>query len=511
MKPAPLSGGHRNLGFWLKCIQSDETSSQTLNLQRMINLMLVTIHIQKERLSEDGESGSRRRKKKWGVTLATLAEKYEVKLPTLKSRQHKGQRVLCMASADDAVGRLVEQIVIPKIAQLRASEELTAQLSVQPGVSDMPLLDFSCVSSVDLFLESLATLSFKLPPRDPAKWDVVISGISKPFSVPRPPSKEALVAEVEHLQLGFELQEKKPPTLTRENWVEWTEAERKKVEDSPWAENMEELKEMLDNKDHSYSPFSTQNVKGQGLQLLDSHGGSVALIITNMLAIGPKIKAVNDKIRAIYFAEDVDDNSRCEGFEYIAQHFQIAYNRYCENGTNAPANIHPDWIRAQDASRVNYGQRIHHPSKDVLDKCAEFDLLCGMLSDIREYVAVNLHHHLPDIYQELEAYTSLLPLFQDSAVHPFSGFVLNISSCAAAHRDDLLSQKFRQRQDECAAAHKLAQDLYQQVWRMCVIADHNLRDAQAQYSDVIRLLPNIEGKIHTFHLPGGKTLQAILD
>ncbi|KAG6914769.1 hypothetical protein DXG01_015441 [Tephrocybe rancida] len=229
---------------------------------------------------------------------------------------------------------------------------------------------------------------------------------------------------------------------TRDNKA-WTENERLKVENSSWADDLTSLDAFMNSNDRTlkddetYIRFSTKSLKGNSLKVTDSEGELLFLALTNMQeALGPQILSIGDKLHALFWNEDMDDNSRQPGFEYLAQHYSI-YNCYCEKGNGAPQGVYPDYSRKKGAQQVNYKQRLPHPSKELLDNIKEYHILAEMLSDVGHYISENLKHHLPDVYAKLNAFTSILLLFFNSPVHPFGGFVVNIAACSNGHKDSM--------------------------------------------------------------------------
>ncbi|TFK59432.1 hypothetical protein BDN72DRAFT_780754 [Pluteus cervinus] len=119
---------------------------------------------------------------------------------------------------------------------------------------------------------------------------------------------------------------------------------------------------------------------------------------------------------------------------FLALHY-VWYNRYCEQGDGAPADVHPSSIVKLGATKVNFNQRIPYPSKDMSQNPEEYDLLKGILSPFSHYLDSQLQRLLPEEYTTLSHYADTLPLHSVAPAYPFTGFVLNFCVSTSAHRD----------------------------------------------------------------------------
>ncbi|KAG5640267.1 hypothetical protein DXG03_009584 [Asterophora parasitica] len=96
---------------------------------------------------------------------------------------------------------------------------------------------------------------------------------------------------------------------------EWTEHERSRAELSPWANSPEELQQSIDNihepgSEMSYIHFSLESLNGDTLHVDDSEGELLALAITNAPEVlGAELHSLEDKLRAIFFNQNMDDDS----------------------------------------------------------------------------------------------------------------------------------------------------------------------------------------------------------
>ncbi|KAJ6465247.1 hypothetical protein DFH09DRAFT_957296 [Mycena vulgaris] len=104
-----------------------------------------------------------------------------------------------------------------------------------------------------------------------------------------------------------------------------------------------------------------------------------------------------------------------------------------EQGTTAPKDIHPNFVRKIGKKHVNFSQRTPLASKEIQQDPEGADLLAELMCLIT--IIAEHHRFLPEEYLEIKIYVTKLPLNERSAAHPFRGFVINISARTNAHRD----------------------------------------------------------------------------
>ncbi|KAJ7609977.1 hypothetical protein DFH06DRAFT_924634, partial [Mycena polygramma] len=122
-------------------------------------------------------------------------------------------------------------------------------------------------------------------------------------------------------------------------------------------------------------------------------------------------------------------------YSYLSCHYSW-YSRYGEKGHDAPQDAaHMDNVQRDHEGRTNFGQRIPHESKEMLENLKEFAILAEAYTDIFEYIRIVLQKRFPDEYQDLSIYCDVLPMNAACPSYPFGGFVLNLRASTWAHRD----------------------------------------------------------------------------
>ncbi|KAJ6455081.1 hypothetical protein C8R47DRAFT_920897, partial [Mycena vitilis] len=110
--------------------------------------------------------------------------------------------------------------------------------------------------------------------------------------------------------------------------------------------------------------------------------------------------------------------------------------KYLSQGHDAPQDAaHMDNVQRDHEGRTNFGQRIPHESKEMLENLKEFAILAEAYTDIFEYIRIVLQERYPDEYQDLSIYCDVLPMNAACPSYPFGGFVLNLRASTWAHRD----------------------------------------------------------------------------
>ncbi|KAK6989043.1 hypothetical protein R3P38DRAFT_2403674, partial [Favolaschia claudopus] len=104
-------------------------------------------------------------------------------------------------------------------------------------------------------------------------------------------------------------------------------------------------------------------------------------------------------------------------------------------GKGQSADVHPDHLKKTDRGKVNIEQRMPRESKELRDNHEEYALLAEAFADFFDLIRVALKAYLPEKYDEIKIVADSLPFGGSSPAYPFTGFVLNVSSCTWAHRD----------------------------------------------------------------------------
>ncbi|KAJ7276958.1 hypothetical protein C8J57DRAFT_1061393 [Mycena rebaudengoi] len=147
--------------------------------------------------------------------------------------------------------------------------------------------------------------------------------------------------------------------------------------------------------------------------------------------LGDKIDAIPSLLCAVLGDGLVDTESRADDYMYEAIHLSI-YNRYAENGSMAPKDAHPDYVAREKVTRVNHGQRLPHPSEEMVREPVAYDLLKRNLSDIVAFIAENV-----SLNQVYLSYLIVVPHQIACPFAPYGGVVVNMGGCLDAHADEL--------------------------------------------------------------------------
>ncbi|KAK6995672.1 hypothetical protein R3P38DRAFT_2567044, partial [Favolaschia claudopus] len=92
--------------------------------------------------------------------------------------------------------------------------------------------------------------------------------------------------------------------------------------------------------------------------------------------------------------------------------------------------------RVEGGGRVNFQDRMPRQSKELRENHEEYALLADAFADFFDLIReMQLKTYLPDQYDNIKIVAESLPMGGSSPAYPFTGFVLNISSCTWAHRD----------------------------------------------------------------------------
>jgi hypothetical protein len=92
-------------------------------------------------------------------------------------------------------------------------------------------------------------------------------------------------------------------------------------------------------------------------------------------------------------------------------------------------------LRKQDATRVNFSQRLPYFSEAIKKNPEVFQILENSIDDICNYVHHIISTHGPSEYEEIKAFVDVLPLNHYPKTYPFASFVLNVQGSAVAHKD----------------------------------------------------------------------------
>ncbi|KAG6806235.1 hypothetical protein H0H92_012115, partial [Tricholoma furcatifolium] len=203
-----------------------------------------------------------------------------------------------------------------------------------------------------------------------------------------------------------------PLPASREDRKNWTAVERVKAADH--------FKFLITSPHHtgkgsSYICLNT-NLCQELLYFTTQKKRLLALLATHFLLHFPTFnQRLIAVLKNILPGELFDDESNRLNY---ALHFSY-YNRYCENGTGAPKNVHPDFLCNARCKKGHHGQRCPWASKETKKLFEQYDLLAEFLQDLFDFVRDQIAFFLPKEFQEIAVYIEQLPHNQPSPAHPF--------------------------------------------------------------------------------------------
>ncbi|KAJ7145083.1 hypothetical protein C8R43DRAFT_1130156 [Mycena crocata] len=217
-----------------------------------------------------------------------------------------------------------------------------------------------------------------------------------------------------------------------ENSFEWTKEERAKVASASVATSLSDLQEKLDDL-HSggdcadaYVVFPTEICDENVVTVRDADDSLIAMVIPNLARILPHLDDISLPLVSMIMEGEVYevDSSDDPEFEFCATH-KCIWNRYGQKGKGAPDGYHPNVLRPEGATHVNFTQRTPHPSDEMKEDPAETDSMAEFIKLITIIVEFHLKKYLPEEYAAITVYVERLPLNERSLAHPFGGFVIN--------------------------------------------------------------------------------------
>ncbi|KAJ6453191.1 hypothetical protein C8R47DRAFT_1168442 [Mycena vitilis] len=344
-------------------------------------------------------------------------------------------------------GDIIRSLIVPQmvfIKQVSTMLENTFCLEFPPDAAgNVQTIRFSEVQKMSARLREFDYNFFKLPDLDSC-WEALESPVLAPM-LPMTPNivniPDDCVAEEVTIHTDFQLRPT-PCPVNPDNSSTWTQDERDKADKAYVVKDVEDLENKLktfyangDKSEDAYLCVPTENLGGKVVTLRDSNNKRMATVITNMAEVFPHLEAsAMTLISAILEGEVYPVDSTVPMFKYCSTH-KVWYNRYAEQGDDAPKGVHPHEVCKEGVSRTNHGQRAAHPSKEMRDDPLETELLAEFLNCIVVFVEKHLIKLSPDEHYKISIFANRLPLNERSPAHPFAGFVLNVGVSTWGHRD----------------------------------------------------------------------------
>ncbi|KAJ7766829.1 hypothetical protein B0H16DRAFT_1453844 [Mycena metata] len=346
-------------------------------------------------------------------------------------------------------GDIVRKFIVPEmvwIKQVSAHLRSSFSLSFPPNKEGVcETIPFCEIERMNKKLKQFDWSYWNLPEPDPC-WKALVDpslAPALPFLLDDLDLSESCMAEVVIVRTPLNLKATSCP-VNPENSKSWTALERQKAAKAVVISDVADLRKKLEvfhaggiKAQDGYLCIRTEIMEGKTLLIQGADEQLIALVITNIAKTLPHIADnATTIISAIMEGEvyEVDSAEDGEDFEFSASHYGY-WGRYAQNGDGAPQDVHPNLLRRPGVSRVNFTQRVPHPSQEMKDEPEENELIAEFIRLVVMIVEIHLKKLLPKQYDRISVTASQLPLNQRSEAYPFGGYVLNISVSTRGHRD----------------------------------------------------------------------------
>ncbi|KAJ6487210.1 hypothetical protein C8R47DRAFT_518002 [Mycena vitilis] len=293
---------------------------------------------------------------------------------------------------------------------------------------------FNCLDKTDALFKDIITNFPKLPPRSPC-WSKPVPAwtiSTDPLDFPLP--------KVHKIEMPNIFQKTSSPVNSQTTEV-FTTAQRLLAEGAEVVQSLQDLeKTILDENRYTedvppYIEINGSIVDSTTVLRIEDPEHKLMTELFNLPAeLRQRLEDAIALIQAAMPGEWKDDTSLRELYSYLSCHYTW-YARFGEKGHDAPQDAdHMNNVQRDDGARVNFGGRIPHESREMLDNLPEFAILADAYSDIFDYIRI-LQERSPDEYEGLRIFADVLPMNASSPAYPFGGFVLNLRASTWGHRD----------------------------------------------------------------------------
>ncbi|KAK7008325.1 hypothetical protein R3P38DRAFT_2441854, partial [Favolaschia claudopus] len=274
-------------------------------------------------------------------------------------------------------------------------------------------IPFYSVMQTDSVFQSITTNFEVLPPRSPV-WGTPVSAWNVFNDVSDLPLPDVHVIETPD-EFVKTLSPVKASTTDR-----FTEEARAAAEDSDIALDLEDLEEMINEKNRKrYIEINTSFLNGKILRIQDPNGKLLSDVFTLPEHLYQKLKDAIALIQGAMPGEWKHDTSLREAYRFLSCHYSW-YARYGEKGHTAPTTAaHMDHVQRGHGGRINFSQRTPHQSKEIRENAREYAVLCDAYEEVFDYIRVTLQKRFPDQYKGLSIYCDALPMNASSPCYPF--------------------------------------------------------------------------------------------
>ncbi|KAH9830347.1 uncharacterized protein C8Q71DRAFT_688010, partial [Rhodofomes roseus] len=360
--------------------------------------------------------------------------------------------ILRNPNSESSAGRLVQSTIIPTLAFLsqqcpvKLGEFFSTNLLSELAISAETLC--SDLSTSDRLFDALPSKyvsilnadirkcsSFRALPRSSLAWAAFQSLEQPAFKLTVP----LLTTQVTCVTSLFDPQQAANrqcvASSDRQKNSRWTEIQREFAKDAVEPSTVDGLRRLVSCILCTAGVVLTALILYDVLTVHSCHGDIVASICKSME------QSMRDRLidrLADCFEPDalkVIDTAQERGDHvFQALHFSW-YNRHCTTGHDAPTDVPPMNLKRTGGLKTNYHQMIPYPSKDMANSTnvSIYQSVKKILGPVFEWLDMKFKAMIPDVYERLDAYASILPGNNQAVSAPFLGLVINLNVSTAAH------------------------------------------------------------------------------
>ncbi|KAF8055005.1 hypothetical protein FPV67DRAFT_1459498 [Lyophyllum atratum] len=319
-----------------------------------------------------------------------------------------------MNSQDDAIGKMVQGILVPFLIRLRHEaplRHLSFSFFSQSTLGDVDVYGAGAIMDLDTHFNEVATKFvfhmfrpnfqsaynyvtvsyYLLPPRGDSWFPS--STPSLPALSPAPIDEIAETVTIKTLK-PFP---KTPCPISKENREEWTEDQRLRAGKAGKAVDLKDLESkariMILRR-----PLSSLTPRVHSSRIPRTRDRENTWQLTPKFAKSCNVQLLA-QLDSLFPNELYYDTSDRKDYNFLAVHYSW-YNRYGERGDAAPQNIHPHYVHKEGANNINHSQRVPYCSQDIQNDPKEYGLLVEFLQDILNFVNANVGESSPSFLSE---------------------------------------------------------------------------------------------------------------
>ncbi|KAJ7703457.1 hypothetical protein B0H16DRAFT_1747922 [Mycena metata] len=289
-------------------------------------------------------------------------------------------------------GDIVRKFIVPEmvwIKQVSAHLRSSFSLSFPPNKEGVcETIPFCEIERMNKRLKQFDWSYWNLPQPDPC-WKALVEPMlapALPYVVDDLDLSESCMAEVVTVRTPLNLKATSCP-VNPDNSKSWTALERQKAAKAVVVSDVSDLQKKLKvfhaggiKTRDGYLCIPTEIMQGKTLLIRGAEEQLIALVITNIAKTLPHIADNATTIISAVMEGEVSevDSAKDEDFEFSASHYGY-WGRYAQQGDGAPQDVHPHLLRRPGVSRVNFTQRVPHPSQEMKDEPEENELIAEFI------------------------------------------------------------------------------------------------------------------------------------